>query len=331
MLVKQWLREYLSGDFASPWDRIRLRHHRYHNLLVWKVFEIAAIPQILLQFSLILFLVGLSDFLRQLNPTLGGVITTLISVWLLLFTMSVISPIISPQCPYKFPLLDAISGTVRSILSVRTRPTNRAYEKNIRRDSSDDINVLAYVDEYLSDDRVLNVTINPCLRSLPWNVPDVLFFMKKTLLHRLFFPLSPKEPMTSETIKVLDLDRLTKTALSTLTMLAFDLLSYQDQQPEEYWEKSEHDALGLLHETIILLTATTQYSSTQIRGGFGGVNREATGLVAAQRRLLASGRAELVGECISVMSSYTPAILTKHALSDLPQDSKHELLVSYTV
>lgn len=92
MLVKQWLREYLSGDFASPWDQIRLRHHRYRNLLAWKVFEIAAIPQMLLQFSLILFLIGLSDFLRQLNVVVGGVITALISLWLLLFTISVIFP-----------------------------------------------------------------------------------------------------------------------------------------------------------------------------------------------------------------------------------------------
>lgn len=43
ILVKQWLREYLAGDFVSPQARLRARHFRLPGLEVWKVYEIAAV------------------------------------------------------------------------------------------------------------------------------------------------------------------------------------------------------------------------------------------------------------------------------------------------
>ena len=79
ILVKRWLREYLTTGYTSPKERIRLRYYRYsQGLIKWRVFEIAALPQLLLHLSLILFFVGLSEFLRQLNPTVGWSITVLI-------------------------------------------------------------------------------------------------------------------------------------------------------------------------------------------------------------------------------------------------------------
>ncbi|KAI0688465.1 hypothetical protein BC835DRAFT_1284579, partial [Cytidiella melzeri] len=62
ILVKQWLREYLAGEYTSPQARLRIRHFRNPGLDHWKVFEIAAILPLLLQLSLGLFLIGLCFF-----------------------------------------------------------------------------------------------------------------------------------------------------------------------------------------------------------------------------------------------------------------------------
>ncbi|THG99340.1 hypothetical protein EW026_g2989 [Hermanssonia centrifuga] len=53
ILVKQWLREYLAGEYTSPLARLRVRQFRNPGLTDWKVFEIAAILPLLLQLALV--------------------------------------------------------------------------------------------------------------------------------------------------------------------------------------------------------------------------------------------------------------------------------------
>ena len=57
--VKQWLTEYLSQDYIPPLVRLRIRNFRYRGLAGWKVLEIAAMLPLLLQVSVVFFLVGL--------------------------------------------------------------------------------------------------------------------------------------------------------------------------------------------------------------------------------------------------------------------------------
>lgn len=330
ILVKQWLREYLNGDFASPWEQIRVRHHRYQNLRSWNVFEIAAIPQILLQLSLILFLLGLSEFLRQLNAVVGGVAAALIFVWLLLFTLSVIAPIISSRCPYNFLLSDAVSGTAQNILTFRAQAgAKREYEEKIRRNPEGDITILINADEHLSNDRVLNTIIYPCLRNLPRNIPNVLHFTKKTLQHRLPPPFSLEAPLTFTNVQNLDFDRLTKTALSTLTNIAFDLLSFQHEQLPDYWEEPELQSVrfGYLRETLVLLMAIASHSSKQIRNDFQGATRRAIGLVETLNRLTTSRRPEVVEECIGCMSCSSDIPIGNVGIGG--EDGRHIYIDSY--
>ncbi|KAJ3556448.1 hypothetical protein NM688_g2022 [Phlebia brevispora] len=99
ILIKQWLREYLAGDFTSPLEWIRVQQHRYEGLVRWRVFELAALPPLLLQFALILFLVGLSDF-RQATRR----------------HCRTLAPMFSVRCPYKLPLLHNIPGMPRRLV-----------------------------------------------------------------------------------------------------------------------------------------------------------------------------------------------------------------------
>lgn len=71
----------------------------------WRVYEIAAALPLLLQVALMLFLVGLSDFARHLNPILGWVITAPMVLWLAMNILVTFLPVVSIWCPYKTPFL----------------------------------------------------------------------------------------------------------------------------------------------------------------------------------------------------------------------------------
>ncbi|KAI0781897.1 hypothetical protein C8Q75DRAFT_861615 [Abortiporus biennis] len=109
ILVKQWLREYLAQETMSPNAQVRIRDFRYMGLVRWHVFEIASLLPLLLQFSLLLFFIGLSDFLHTVNHTVGWITTALVSAWFFIFVSTTLAPLISPQCPYKTPSLKRLS------------------------------------------------------------------------------------------------------------------------------------------------------------------------------------------------------------------------------
>ncbi|PSR71600.1 hypothetical protein PHLCEN_2v12453, partial [Hermanssonia centrifuga] len=78
ILVKQWLREYMTIETSrGAKARLRVRQFRVTALDDWKVYEIAAVLPLLLQFSLGLFFVGLCFFSRSVHPTIGWTITSI--------------------------------------------------------------------------------------------------------------------------------------------------------------------------------------------------------------------------------------------------------------
>ncbi|KAI0792709.1 hypothetical protein C8Q75DRAFT_692074, partial [Abortiporus biennis] len=103
ILVKQWLREYMARDTISPRAHVRIRRFRLLGLLRWRVFEIASFLPLLLQVALALFLIGLGEFLRLLDPLIGWIITALVIAWLVFYGCSALAPLLSSQCPYKTP------------------------------------------------------------------------------------------------------------------------------------------------------------------------------------------------------------------------------------
>lgn len=108
ILVKQWLREYMAMDDMKPDQRCRVRYIRAIHLAQWRVYEIASFLPLLLQASVILFFVGLSDFARSINAVLGWTITAFIIVYLVLFTAATLAPLVSVYCPYKTPMLKSL-------------------------------------------------------------------------------------------------------------------------------------------------------------------------------------------------------------------------------
>ncbi|KAI0691133.1 hypothetical protein BC835DRAFT_133728 [Cytidiella melzeri] len=113
ILVKQWLREYLAGDYTSPQARLRVRHYRNPGLDNWKVFEIAAMLPLLLQLALALFFIGLCFFTAGVHTTVGHTTLPLVAGWGFLFISAAFAPAFSPRCPYKTTLLKYVMKAVR--------------------------------------------------------------------------------------------------------------------------------------------------------------------------------------------------------------------------
>ena len=114
ILVKQWFHEFMAQDTQDPQFRIRIRFFRSEGLDKWQVFQIAAALPLLLQIALLLFFIGLSEYLRELNPIVGWATTGTILAWLAVFVFTTLAPILSSQCPYRTPILKQFLQYLRS-------------------------------------------------------------------------------------------------------------------------------------------------------------------------------------------------------------------------
>ena len=113
ILVKQWFHELMAYDTHDPKERLKLRFFREVGLERWKVFAIASVLPLLLQLALLLFFVGLSLFLHNLNAVVGWSVTVVTAIWLTAFLFTTLAPIFSSQCPYKMPMLKDLLHTFR--------------------------------------------------------------------------------------------------------------------------------------------------------------------------------------------------------------------------
>ncbi|KAK7693020.1 hypothetical protein QCA50_002585 [Cerrena zonata] len=113
ILVKQWLHELMARDTQDPRQQVKIRFFREVGVQRWQVFEIAAALPLLLQLALLLFFVGLSAFLYDLNPVVTWIVTGVMIVWLIFYLFASIAPAFSSQCPYKTPILKGILHQVR--------------------------------------------------------------------------------------------------------------------------------------------------------------------------------------------------------------------------
>ena len=127
ILVKQWFHEFMAQETQDPHHRIRIRFFRSEGLERWQVFEIAAALPLLLQFALVLFFIGFSIFLRELNPVVGWTTTMTFITWLIIFVFTTFAPAVSSQCPYKTPIL---KGTLQSIRP-KIQPVYGSFQKYV--------------------------------------------------------------------------------------------------------------------------------------------------------------------------------------------------------
>lgn len=118
ILVKQWLREYMSFVNPSPQARLRVRHLRYPTLDRWWVFQIAAFLPILVHLSLGLFFIGLIYFTAAVHPSIEYTTIPLVGTWGLCFLIFAGLPLFFPRCPYRITILKDIYAYIHRIVGL---------------------------------------------------------------------------------------------------------------------------------------------------------------------------------------------------------------------
>ncbi|KAF8875125.1 hypothetical protein BD779DRAFT_1450382, partial [Infundibulicybe gibba] len=80
IICKQWIRHYQQDISKPPKEALAVRQFRYDSFLRCRVVDILSALPILLGLGLILFFVGLIDFLQGLNVKVSIPVTILIGV-----------------------------------------------------------------------------------------------------------------------------------------------------------------------------------------------------------------------------------------------------------
>ncbi|EAU88014.2 hypothetical protein CC1G_01661 [Coprinopsis cinerea okayama7 len=113
IICLQWIREYTyRDDNMSAKEASALRQMRYEGLVYWRVSAIISALPLFLQSSLILFFLGLLEFLWNLNWAVAAVITLVVLLLCAFFSLTTVLPALqsffppnehfwTPQCPYK--------------------------------------------------------------------------------------------------------------------------------------------------------------------------------------------------------------------------------------
>ncbi|KAI0093072.1 hypothetical protein BDY19DRAFT_921863, partial [Irpex rosettiformis] len=240
ILVKQWLREYLAGEYTSPQARLRIRHFRHPGLEHWKVFEIAAIIPLVLQLSLALFLVGLCFFTADVHDTVGHTTLPLVAAWGFLFVAASFAPALSPRCPYKTTLLKTVMKAIRRHLfhivlwakniSLRateplTHISSKWSYKNLAYDEDDavltdrnDIDILVSVDSIQSDEQLLSLMWDAAQQT-KLDPAESVEFILNIIEHRIQRPVFAISPSA-----YLDLRRLPKRTITSIMLMVNDIL-----------------------------------------------------------------------------------------------------------
>lgn len=232
VFVKQWLRYYLDWSCSSSVERIRVRHFRYEGLMRWRVFEIAAFLPLLLQMSLLLFLLGLTVFLQPINITVGWVVTIAVLLWITALAFVLVSPFLSAHCPYHISILWQAAGSFRGVMA-RVRhgkhwAIRRGYqapyyrfpgdERGIRREPELGIDAVISADASLLDNAVLQGTLLPCART--FSMHGTVKFARNLVSHRLGRPISSLHNVDTN-----EYNLIPTTALDVLLEVLCDRLS----------------------------------------------------------------------------------------------------------
>jgi len=123
---KQWLDGYgvdlLFTGSGSP-DNLpnicRLRQYRYQGLQKYYIPELIGLLPVLLYISLLFFVVGLIDYLWQLNQGIAIFVSVLCGHVAIFHIYTMITPFFTTQSPFKTPLSTLLGNLYRGLLRGR--------------------------------------------------------------------------------------------------------------------------------------------------------------------------------------------------------------------
>lgn len=116
MLVKEWARQYdpAAGYEKIEWLKARNRHRRYEGYTEWPLRTIHATLPMIIHVSLLLFLIGIILWTKQLHYSLYLTILGTAVLGIAGYLTLACVPTFMEASPFKWPLSQAIRGTARS-------------------------------------------------------------------------------------------------------------------------------------------------------------------------------------------------------------------------
>jgi hypothetical protein len=125
-LVQQWVRDYMHvfQRYSDPLKSARLRQYLYEGSERLYMPLVAEAVPCLLHVSLFLFLVGLCDFVLNVNTAVGLSTTIPIAIISLLYILTTFAPAIYPQSPYQTSFSGRIWSTMQRIRRRRFKDRN---------------------------------------------------------------------------------------------------------------------------------------------------------------------------------------------------------------
>lgn len=106
--AQQWLRCIPLPPHLTVREAIRLRQFRQDGLVRWKVPTIISLLPVVVQISVVLFLVGLLLLLDAINSAVATVFAIIGGSLLGLFAVMVFIPLLISSCPFKTPIIPTL-------------------------------------------------------------------------------------------------------------------------------------------------------------------------------------------------------------------------------
>ena len=117
MLAKSWCQEYLRrSTVGSPYDQAQRRQRRFDSLRQWWFHEVVNCIPLLLYTAILLFGIGLCDFLFELQRSIAFIVLGIFSFGLSFAIITTTSSILAPDCPYRTPLTSNLARSYRALL-----------------------------------------------------------------------------------------------------------------------------------------------------------------------------------------------------------------------
>lgn len=108
-MAKQWVLHYAYGTKGTLKEQGYTRQKRLNGAAKYRFKNAVETLPILLQLSLVLFFVGLLDYLHSLNDTVAFVVLAFAIAGVVVYTATVLMASMDPHCPFQTPVSILIS------------------------------------------------------------------------------------------------------------------------------------------------------------------------------------------------------------------------------
>jgi hypothetical protein len=164
VVALQWVAEYdaaVSRSGSSPEDRVKRRQFRYGGMESWKMREIIAALPIFLYFSLVLFFVGLAQWMWNGHTTVGVVVLGGLLLGTVFYLVTTLLGVVFPSSPFRAPIVRWVYVVAYLLLRIFTRclsqPNNSTPEDQPQRGGI--VTILVRVSKTAK--KLINVTTYP--------------------------------------------------------------------------------------------------------------------------------------------------------------------------